>query len=82
MSDELVVVYVAQGEVEEAQVRSFLEANGIPTASRGEALRKTHALTLDGLGAAEILVAAEDADRARELLADAEKGSFSLDDGG
>jgi hypothetical protein len=82
MSDEPVVVYVAQGEVEEAQVRSFLEANEIPTASRGEALRKTHALTLDGLGAAEILVAAADADRARELLADAEKGSFSLDDDG
>ncbi len=40
-----------QGEFEEQALRTFLEANGIPTVVRGEALRKTHAFILDGLGA-------------------------------
>jgi hypothetical protein len=37
-------------------------------------------LTLDGLGAVEILVAEEDADRARSLLEAAEAGTLRLDD--
>jgi hypothetical protein len=78
--DQPVAVFTAQGELEESQVRAFLTANGIPTLSRGEALRKTHGLTLDGLGAVEILVAAEHADEARQLLAGAERGEFALDD--
>ena len=47
---------------------------------RGEALRKTHGLTLDGLGQVEIMVAAEHADEARRLLAGVERGDFTLDD--
>ena len=78
--DQPVAVFTAQGELEESQVRAFLAAHGIPTFSRGEALRKTHGLTLDGLGAVEILVAAEQADEARQLLAGAERGEFILDE--
>ena len=44
----------------------------------GESLRNTHGLTLDGLGAVEILVAEEDAVRARALLDSAEAGAFRL----
>jgi predicted deacylase len=73
-----VVVFTAQGEVEEQQVRSFLAANGISTSVRGEALRKTHGLTLDGLGMVEVLVAPDDAERARELLAAVDRGELSL----
>ena len=80
MRDDLVVVYTAQGELEETQVRSFLAAHGIPTTTRGEALRKTHGLTLDGLGQVEILAATEDADGARRLLEQAERGELALDD--
>ena len=80
MNEELVVVFTAQGEPEETQVRSFLAAHGIPTTTRGEALRKTHGLTLDGLGQVDVLVAREDADAARKLLADAERGDLALDD--
>ncbi len=76
---DLISIFIAQGEPEETQVRLFLEAHGIPTTSRGEALRKTHGLTLDGIGAVEILVAPEHADDARRLLADAERGEFTLD---
>ena len=80
VNEELVVVFTAQGEPEETQVRSFLAAHGIPTSTRGEALRKTHGLTLDGLGQVDVLVAREDADAARKLLADAERGDLALDD--
>lgn len=74
------VIFTAQGEIEETQVRSFLAAHDIPTFVQGEALRKTHGLTLDGLGAVEILVAAEHEEQARELLAQAERGELALDD--
>ena len=79
VANDLIAVFTAQGEPEETQVRMFLEAHGIPTTTRGEALRKTHGLTLDGLGAVEILVAREHAEDARRLLAGVERGDFTLD---
>ena len=78
--NDLKVVFTAQGEIEETQVRSFLAANDIPTIVSGEALRKTHGLTLNGLGAVAILVAADHADEARRLLAAADRGELTLDD--
>jgi hypothetical protein len=73
-------VFVANGEIHAQQVRAFLAAAGIPAAERGESLRNTHGLTLDGIGAVEILVAEVDADRARSLLDAAEAGTFRLAD--
>ncbi len=75
---EPVVVFVAQGDLEALQVRAFLEANGVPVAIRGESLRVTHGLTLDGLGRTELLVTAGDAARARELLRRVEDGELAL----
>ena len=80
MTTELGVVTTVQGEVEEQQVRAFLEANGIPTVVRGEALRKTHAFVLDGLGAVEVMVAPEHAAAARDLLAKVDSGELELAD--
>jgi hypothetical protein len=77
--DKSTCVYQASGEVDAQQVRDFLEANGIPCSFHGESLRKTHGLTLDGLGLVEIHVQEADADRARELLAAADRGDFNLD---
>ena len=57
-----VVLTVAQGQFEENQLRAFLDAHGIPTQVKGEALRNTHGLTVDGLGAVEILVRGQDAE--------------------
>ena len=79
MDPEWIVVHTAQGEFEETQVRSFLAAHDIPTTIRGEALRKTHSLTLDGLGQVEILVAPEHEEEARRLLQAVERGDFTLD---
>jgi hypothetical protein len=80
MDTELRSVFVASGEVQAQQVRAFLEAAGIATAERGEALRKTHGLTVDGLGAVEIMVQESDVAQARELLDSAEAGAFRLGD--
>ena len=80
MDSQLQRVFVASGEVEAQQVRAFLEAAGIATAERGEALRKTHGLTVDGLGAVDILVSESDAAQAREMLASADAGAFRLGD--
>jgi hypothetical protein len=82
MDDQMQCVFVANGEIHAQQVRAFLEAAGIPTNVHGEALRHTHGLTLDGLGTVQILVAPEDAGRARELLDSAEAGEFRLPDDG
>ena len=73
-------VFVAAGEIEAQQIRAFLDAHGIPSQFRGEALRKTHGLTLDGLGQVEILVPEEFVEQARELLASADAGELALDD--
>ena len=78
MEHEPVIVATVQGEFEEQALRTFLEANGIPTVVRGEALRKTHAFVLDGLGAVEIMVAPEDEFAARDLIAKVESGELEL----
>ena len=79
VNENLVVVYTAQGEFDETQVRSFLAAHDIPTTIRGEALRHTHAFILDGLGAVEIMVAVEHEAEARRLLDQAERGEFTIE---
>lgn len=79
MNDET-PVFTASGEVEAQQIQSFLEAEGIPSELRGESLRKTHGLTIDGLGRVEVVVSRDDEQRARELLASAERGLFRLDE--
>jgi hypothetical protein len=73
-------VFTANGEIQAQQIRAFLEAAGIPSELQGESLRKTHGLTVDGLGAVEIIVADVDEERARALLASADDGEFRLDD--
>ena len=80
MADPYVAVTTVQGQFAEAQLRAFLEANGIPTEVRGETLRSTHGISIDGLGAVEILVPAAQADDARELLARAENGELRIAD--
>lgn len=73
-------VFTVNGEMQAQQVRAFLAGAGISSELRGESLRKTHGLTLDGLGTVEILVSEDDEARARALLASAEDGDFRLDD--
>ena len=73
-------VFTANGEIHAQQVRAFLDAAGISSELRGESLRNTHGLTLDGLGMVAILVSDVDEARARALIASAEDGELRLDD--
>ena len=78
MTNKSTCVYSASGEAQAQQIRAFLEANEIACSFHGEALRKTHGFTLDGLGMVEIHVSEAFAEQARELLAAAESGELSL----
>lgn len=80
MSEPSRCVFVANGQIQAHQVRTFLEAAGIASVLRGESLTKTHGFTLDGLGKVEVLVAEADEERARILLASADAGEFRLDE--
>ncbi len=78
MEDNWIVVHVAHGEADEQQICAFFEANGIPTAVRGEALRKTHAFVLNGLGEVLIRVPPEHEEAARDLLEKVNRGELRL----
>ena len=78
MTKKHTCVYTAEGEVEAQQIGAFLEANEIPVVFYGEALRKTHGLTLDGLGAVEIHVPEDYVEDAKKLLAQADAGELLL----
>lgn len=80
-ASDYVAIATVHGPIEEAQICSFLEGNGIPTRVRGEALRKTHGITVDGIGAAQVEVPSELAQAARELIAMADRGELELADG-
>ncbi len=79
-TDRYVVISTVQGQFVEAQIKAFLEAHDIPCQLRGETLRITHAISVDGIGAAEVLVPADLADQARTLLAQAERGELAIAD--
>jgi len=80
MKDDPNCVYKTNGEPEAQQVKSLLAAHDIPCEFRGEALRVTHALTLDGLGVVQICVPPEHVEEAKELLALADAGELALPD--
>jgi len=79
MQDEI-CVFRASGEIEAQQIQGFLAGSGIACELRGESLRKTHGLTIDGLGLVEVVVSSADAEQARAILASAEHGTFRLGD--
>ena len=80
MDKEWQCVFVASGETHAQQVRAFLESAGIQVLTRGEALRHTHGLTVDGLGAVRIVVPVADVEQARAMMASADAGDFRLED--
>ena len=58
MQDEI-CVFTASGEIQAQQIQGFLAAAGISSELRGESLRKTHGLTIDGLGMVEVVVSSD-----------------------
>ena len=76
--NDYVGIATVHGPTEEGLICAFLESNGIPARTRGEAIRKIHGITVNGIGAAEIEVPARFADAARELLAKADRGELRI----
>jgi len=67
-SDELVVVYKAQGITQAEVIKSKLESAGIPALLKYESLGPVLAVTIDGLGEVQVLVPKPREDEAREVL--------------
>ena|SRR3989442_7191458 len=74
---DYVVIATARGPLEDSQICSFLEANGIPAQVRTDSLRKTHSI---GIWATQILVPRAFAFAARALLAKADHGSLEIEE--
>ncbi|MBN1873889.1 MAG: DUF2007 domain-containing protein [Anaerolineae bacterium] len=65
---DLVTVYVAQGMLRAMVIRGALESAGIPVMLSYEAIAPTLGLTVSSTGQVKIMVPAEWADEARDLL--------------
>jgi len=75
---EYVVVATVQGQFQDGQICSFLEANGIPARVECETFRKVYGL---GMESVQILVPQRLAATARHLLRQAEGGKLMIDTG-
>jgi hypothetical protein len=80
-TDDLVEVARAAGQAEAELIQSVLAGSGIESALRGEALRLTHGLTMDGLAEVRILVRPEDRDAARAALDESARQRSLRDEG-
>ena len=78
---EDVAVYTALGHLAGEMIRIFLESKEIPAHLSQESAGLVHGLTVGPLGEVDILVPAEYAEQARDLLARMEAGEFELPDG-
>ena len=67
---ELVEVYEASGELEALAVKAMLESFGIPSMLSSSAAGSVHVFTVNGLGKYRVMVNAEDAVDARNLIQD------------
>jgi len=63
------VVHISSGLIHANIVRGRLESEGIQTRLSYEVAGEIYAITVDGLGEVRILVPEEDADKAKEILA-------------
>ena len=71
---DLVVVHIAQGELEASIIKSHLECEEIPVMLQYESVGIVFGLTVDGLGEIKILVPQELAEKAREIIKPREVG--------
>ncbi len=65
---KLVVVMVAYGRMQAQIIKSKLESEGIPVALQFEAAGELYGISIDGLGAVNILVPESELEKARKLL--------------
>ena len=70
-----VVVHTVQGSIEAEIVETFLRSCGIESTTQGLAAQSVHPFTVDGMGKIKILVMENDANAARQAIADHLKNS-------
>ena len=70
---DLTQIALAANQSEADVLQSVLASHGIDSAVRAEAVRLTHGFSLPGIARVRLLVRAEDADRARAALDDAQR---------
>lgn len=73
MTDKLKEVISVQGPVEAEIIKSLLESNGIPCLLSGLVVQSVHAFSADGLGKIRIMVAEENLETAKQLIATKEQ---------
>lgn len=78
MPEDYVVVYVANGQLEGQMIRAFLESHGIQVLAYEESVGMTYGLTITPLGQVDIRVPADQAEEARQILADMQAGKYEL----
>jgi len=71
---DLVVVHIAQGELEASVIKSHLECEEIPVMLQYESVGRVFGLTVDGLGEIRILVPQALVERAKEVIKPREFG--------
>jgi len=69
MSDKLVEVYKAMGEMKAEIVKSMLESYGIPALLKSNAAPSAFVFTIDGMGEFKVMVREDMAEEARRLIA-------------
>ena len=65
-----VVVHTVQGSIEAEIVQTCLRSCGIESTTQGLAVQSVHPFTVDGMGKIKILVMENDAEAARQVIAD------------
>jgi hypothetical protein len=72
-----VVIATVSGPLEDSQICSFLEANGIPTQIREAPFRRPYSF---GMTSVQVLVPAEFTIVARELMGKADRGDLEIEE--
>lgn len=70
MAEELVIVYVAEGQLEATLLQSLLEAHGIPAMTTQESLGALYSMSNSVLGEVRLLVRASHQAAAEALIQD------------
>ncbi len=65
---DIVEVWRARNELDAQMIKALLEGSRIRCVLSGESLRLTHGITVDGLAEVRVLVRADEAKRAREII--------------
>jgi hypothetical protein len=77
MSNKLIQIYKARGEIQAEIIKGLLESYGIPALVKSDAAPSAFQFTVDKMGEYKVMVSEKDADDARELI---NNGSVKAED--